>query len=82
MRRRDGGFGPVMEYLIAMSALAFKEQGYRFISLSAAPLAKAPEHLGASSDESVREKGPTQIERPPHRPVANLFTSALNSGRW
>jgi lysylphosphatidylglycerol synthetase-like protein (DUF2156 family) len=56
MRRRDGGFGPVMEYLIAMSALAFKEQGYRFISLSAAPLAKAPEHLDASSDEHVLQR--------------------------
>jgi len=56
MRRRDGGFGPVMEYLIAMSALAFKEQGYHFISLSAAPLAKAPEHLDASSDEHVLQR--------------------------
>lgn len=38
MRRRDGGFGPVMEYLIASSALAFREQGARFVSLSGAPL--------------------------------------------
>ncbi|WP_242616323.1 bifunctional lysylphosphatidylglycerol flippase/synthetase MprF [Microterricola gilva] len=38
MRRRDGGFGPVMEFLIASSALAFKEQGALVASLSGAPL--------------------------------------------
>ncbi len=40
MRRRDGGFGPVMEFLIASSALHFAEQGYRFVSLSGAPLVR------------------------------------------
>lgn len=46
MRRRDGGFGPVMEFLIASSALAFKEQGAQFASLSGAPLvnSSAGEH--------------------------------------
>jgi lysylphosphatidylglycerol synthetase-like protein (DUF2156 family) len=39
MRRRDGGFGPVMEYLIAQSALQFREEGAKFMSLSGAPLA-------------------------------------------
>ena len=38
MRRRDGGFGPVMEFLIASSAQHFGEQGYEFVSLSGAPL--------------------------------------------
>lgn len=40
MRRRDGGFGPVMEFLIASSALHFAEQGYTFVSLSGAPLVR------------------------------------------
>lgn len=40
MRRRDDGFGPVMEFLIASSALHFAEQGYAFVSLSGAPLVR------------------------------------------
>ena len=43
MRRRDGGFAPVMEFLIASSALAFKEQGAQFTSLSGAPLVNTSE---------------------------------------
>lgn len=39
MRRRDGGFGPVMEYLIGMSAAAFRDEGAEVMSLSGAPLA-------------------------------------------
>lgn len=48
MRRRDGGFPPVMEFLIASSALAFAEEGYDFVSLSGAPLARSgdAEELG------------------------------------
>ena len=53
MRRRDRGFRPVMEFLIGSSALQFKEEGYRFLSLSAAPLAKAPDELGGNSDQQV-----------------------------
>lgn len=53
MRRRDTGFHPVMEFLIAASARQFHDEGYRFISLSAAPLAKAPADLGSSSDAKV-----------------------------
>jgi lysylphosphatidylglycerol synthetase-like protein (DUF2156 family) len=56
MRRRDQGFKPVMEYLIAASAMRFKEEGYRFISLSAAPLAKAPDELGVNSDRQVLQE--------------------------
>ncbi len=40
MRRRPEGFRPVMEYLIAESAMAFKAEGYRTLSLSVAPLAR------------------------------------------
>lgn len=39
MRRRDGGFGPVMEYLIGSSAKQFSEEGAAIMSLSGAPLA-------------------------------------------
>lgn len=56
MRRRDEGFRPVMEYLIGASALEFKDEGFRFISLSAAPLARAPDHLAGSSDQRVLQK--------------------------
>lgn len=40
MRRRDGGFGPVMEFLIGASARHFSEAGHSFISLSGAPLVR------------------------------------------
>jgi lysylphosphatidylglycerol synthetase-like protein (DUF2156 family) len=39
MRRREGGFGPVMEYLIGSSAQQFSEEGAEIMSLSGAPLA-------------------------------------------
>ena len=39
MRRREGGFGPVMEYLIGSSAQTFAEEGAQILSLSGAPLA-------------------------------------------
>lgn len=39
MRRRDGGtFPPVMEYLIGMSAVTFRDEGAQIMSLSGAPL--------------------------------------------
>ena len=40
MRRRIGGFRPVIEFLIAESALAFQAEGYQTLSLSVAPLAR------------------------------------------
>lgn len=39
MRRRDGGFGPVMEFLIGSSARDFAAEGALTLSLSGAPLA-------------------------------------------
>lgn len=39
MRRREGGFAPVMEFLIGSSAKQFSEEGARIMSLSGAPLA-------------------------------------------
>jgi phosphatidylglycerol lysyltransferase len=56
MRRRDEGFRAVMEYLIGASAMQFKEEGYEFISLSAAPLAKAPERMDEQADEKVLQR--------------------------
>jgi hypothetical protein len=38
MRRRDDGFGPVIEFLITASALHCKDEGAEFLSLSGAPL--------------------------------------------
>ncbi|WP_144795256.1 bifunctional lysylphosphatidylglycerol flippase/synthetase MprF [Microbacterium paludicola] len=43
MRRRDGGFGPVMEFLIGASAQHFSEAGHSFLSLSGAPLVRTEE---------------------------------------
>ena len=40
MRRRSDGFRPVMEFLIAESALAFQSEGFESVSLSVAPLAR------------------------------------------
>ncbi len=42
MRRRDGGFGPVMEFLIGSSAKAFAEEGAEIRTVSGAPLANEP----------------------------------------
>jgi lysylphosphatidylglycerol synthetase-like protein (DUF2156 family) len=39
MRRREGGFGPVMEFLIGSSAKHFSDEGAEIMSLSGAPLA-------------------------------------------
>jgi lysylphosphatidylglycerol synthetase-like protein (DUF2156 family) len=55
MRRRDGGFGPVMEYLIAQSAITFRDEGARFMSLSGAPLAHDyPPGAGVMAELSER----------------------------
>ncbi len=56
MRRRDHGFRPVMEFMIGASAMRFKEEGYRFMSLSAAPLAKASDQFAGNSDQEVLQK--------------------------
>lgn len=41
MRRPDGGFRPAIEFLIASAALSLKAEGYGFMSLSGAPLARS-----------------------------------------
>ena len=53
MRRRDGGFPPVMEFLIGSSAKAFSEEGAQIMSLSGAPLThEYPEDAGMIADLS------------------------------
>jgi lysylphosphatidylglycerol synthetase-like protein (DUF2156 family) len=41
MRRKDGGFRSVIEFLIASSCLHFQAEGTEFLSLSGAPLARS-----------------------------------------
>lgn len=51
MRRRDGGFGPVMEFLIGSSAQTFAEEGAEVLSLSGAPLThEYPPDAGVIAD--------------------------------
>lgn len=40
MRRRSNGFRPAMEFLIASAASTLEDEGFEFLSLSGAPLAK------------------------------------------
>jgi phosphatidylglycerol lysyltransferase len=61
MRRRDDGFGPVMEFLIASSALAFRDEGALTASLSGAPLSREggePEGVDAVLDALSRALEP------------------------
>jgi lysylphosphatidylglycerol synthetase-like protein (DUF2156 family) len=53
MRRRTGGFRPVMEFLIASSCLEFQGEGAGFVSLSGAPLAKSQESGRAPAIEQA-----------------------------
>lgn len=58
MRRRDGGFGAVMEFLIGSSAKAFSEEGASILSLSGAPLAhEAPAEEGVIASILARLGG-------------------------
>lgn len=49
MRRRNDGFRPVVEFLIAESALLFKAEGFETMSLSVAPLARRTASSGRRS---------------------------------
>lgn len=61
MRRREDGFGPVMEFLIGAAALRFAEEGYEFVSLSGAPLVR-PEGLEPGAVERVLDRVGELIE--------------------
>ncbi|MDN4477794.1 DUF2156 domain-containing protein [Demequina sp. SYSU T00039] len=84
MKRRldDGVMSGVMEFLIAESAVQYKEAGYEFISLSAAPLSYSGEVdnsveklLDILADKMEPYYGFTSLERfkakfkPEHRPL-------------
>ncbi len=58
MRRRSAGFRAGTEFLIASAALSFKDQGYEFISLSGAPLARIEPDAGSSSGTGPGQDGP------------------------
>lgn len=45
MRRREDGFRPVVEFLIASACLRFQEEGAEVVSLSGAPLARTGDCL-------------------------------------
>ncbi len=49
MRRRNTGFRTSTEFLIAIAALTLKDEGYEFISLSGAPLARTGERSDTSA---------------------------------
>ena len=46
MRRRDGGFRPVMEFLIAQAIMGAQDEGLKVLSLSGAPLVTDREDSG------------------------------------
>ncbi len=54
-RKTDGGFRPVIEFLIASSCLEFKAMGASFASLSGAPLARSAEEGEMEPIERVLE---------------------------
>ncbi|WP_296666986.1 bifunctional lysylphosphatidylglycerol flippase/synthetase MprF [Demequina sp.] len=88
MKRRldDGVMSGVMEFLIAESAVHFKEAGYEFISLSAAPLSYSGETEGSIerlldilADKMEPYYGFTSLERfkakfkPEHHPLYLMY---------
>lgn len=59
MRRRNGGFRGVVEFLIASAALGAQEEGAKFLSLSGAPLARldrGDDPLGARQNVDPLQK--------------------------
>lgn len=54
MRRRPDGFPGVIEFLIGSSLLAFKEAGWRVVSLAAAPLANQEPEEGSPLEQALR----------------------------
>lgn len=70
MRRRSDGFRPAIEFLIASAASSLREEGLRFISLSAAPLARTPP--SGAPDQDTTSAEPNGLER-----ILNALGSAL-----
>ncbi|MBW0115075.1 DUF2156 domain-containing protein [Pseudonocardia sp. KRD-169] len=91
MRRRETGFRGVMEFLIASAAQQFQAEGYAFLSLSGAPLARLdrgeqPDALQRLLDTSGRALEPVYGFRsllafkakfqPEYRPLHMLYPDA------
>ncbi|WP_346764789.1 DUF2156 domain-containing protein [Rhodococcus sp. HNM0569] len=57
MRRRAGGFRPTTEFLIASAALMLEVEGYEFVSLSGAPLAKVDVPARDADERELAETG-------------------------
>ena len=53
MRRRSRGFPAAMDFLIASAALLLQAEGYRLLSLSGAPLARARDREGQEQNPPV-----------------------------
>ncbi|RAJ41685.1 lysylphosphatidylglycerol synthetase-like protein (DUF2156 family) [Kitasatospora sp. SolWspMP-SS2h] len=62
MHRRQGGFRPVVEFLIASGCLAFQERGARFASLSGAPLVRGGPERRPTGLERVLDQLGAQLE--------------------
>ena len=62
MRRRSTGFGPAVEFLIASAAVSFASEGFQFVSLSGAPLAKSPRTIEAGV-QSATAPTPDTVEK-------------------
>ncbi|MGN7133092.1 bifunctional lysylphosphatidylglycerol flippase/synthetase MprF [Rhodococcoides corynebacterioides] len=62
MRRRSAGFGPVSEFLIASAAESFASEGFEFLSLSGAPLARNPDVRSADRSPGT-SRDPDALER-------------------
>jgi phosphatidylglycerol lysyltransferase len=59
MRRRNRGFRAGIEFLIASAALSLKAEGYKFISLSGVPLARALQETASGLDRLLDWLGAT-----------------------
>ncbi|WP_315502329.1 DUF2156 domain-containing protein [Actinomyces radicidentis] len=66
MRKRDGGWRPSIEYLIARAAQDAQAEGLRFLSLSGAPLAHSP------APEGVDDAGASRFD-----PLLDLLAGLL-----
>jgi phosphatidylglycerol lysyltransferase len=78
MRRLGNGFRPTMEFLIASAALQLKAEGYGFISLSGAPLARTyPAHTNDGSAAGGRDG--TAADPSSGAPMLDSFLDRLGS---
>lgn len=63
MRRRTNGFSHSSELLIAQAALDCQRQGYRVLSLSGAPLARADQRAPGPAQDAPPVPGPDALDR-------------------